>query len=58
VNVTAAELVAALTVAEGMDEDQELDDYLIDSLAGASATLIAVLDEILKATKEDERILL
>lgn len=57
-NVTAAELVAALTVAEGMDEDQELDDYLIDSLAGASATLIAVLDEILKATKEDERILL
>ena len=56
--VTALDLVNALTVAMGRDEDQELDDYLIDNLAAAIATLLAVLEEILKVTKNDERILL
>ncbi len=56
--VTANELVQALTVTMGRDEDQELDDYLIDNLAGAIAALLAVLEEILKVTKNDERILL
>ncbi|KKL99546.1 hypothetical protein LCGC14_1813290 [marine sediment metagenome] len=56
--VTANELVQALTMAMGRDEDQELDDYLIDNLAIAIATLLAVLEEILKVTKNDERVLL
>jgi len=58
VQVTANELVQALTMAMGRDEDQELDDYLIDNLAIAIATLLAVLEEILKVTKNDERVLL
>ena len=56
--VTALDLVNALTVAMGRDEDQELDDYLIDNLASAIATLLAVLEEILKVTEDDERALL
>jgi len=58
VDVTAAELVQALTVAARMDEDQELDDYLVDSLTTTAATLIAVLEEILKVIEQDERVLL
>ncbi len=57
-DVTAIDLVKALTVAMGRDEEQELDDYLVDSLVEATAALVAVLDEILKATNEDERVLL
>ena len=56
--VTAIELVNALIVAMGRDEDQELDDYLVDSLANTIATLLAVLEEILKVTDKDERVLL
>ena len=56
--VTANELVQALTMAMGRDEDQELDGYLIDNLAGAIAALLAVLEEILKVTEDDERVLL
>ena len=56
--VTAIELVNALIVAMGRDEDQELDDYLVGSLANTIATLLAVLEEILKVTDKDERVLL
>ena len=58
VNALTMERVNALTVTMGRDEDQELDDYLIDNLAAAIATLLAVLEEILKVTEDDERILL
>ncbi len=58
VNALTMERVNALTVAMGRDEDQELDDYLIDNLTAAIAALLAVLEEILKVTEDDERILL
>ena len=57
-DVTAGELVAALTVAMGRDEDEDTVEYLIDNLAEAIATLMAVLQEILDVTKDDERVLL
>ena len=57
-DVTATELVQALLVAMGKDEDVDTVDYLIDNLTEAIAILTAVLDELLKATKEDERQLL
>jgi len=56
--VTATDLVKALTVAMGKDPEEDTLDYLVDHLAEAIATLIAVLDELLKATKDDERVLL
>jgi hypothetical protein len=57
-DVTAGELVAALTVAMGRDEDEETMEYLVDNLAEAIAMLVAILDEILEASKDDERTLL
>lgn len=55
---TASDLVDALTVAMGRDEDEDIAEYLINNVAEAIAKLMAALDEILKATKDDERVLL
>jgi cysteine sulfinate desulfinase/cysteine desulfurase-like protein len=57
-DVNATELVNALRVALGRDEDQETVEYLVDNLAEAIATLMSVLDELLNATRDDERQLL
>jgi predicted house-cleaning noncanonical NTP pyrophosphatase (MazG superfamily) len=57
-DVTAEQLVLALTVAMGRDPDEDAMEYLIDNLAEAIATLMAVLQEILEASKDDERTLL
>jgi len=58
VEPTASDLVDALTVAMGRDEDEDIAEYLINNVAEAIAKLMAALDEILKATKDDERVLL
>ena len=55
---TANELVQALTVVMGRDEDEDLAEFLVNNLAGAIAKLMAALDEILKVAKQDERVLL
>lgn len=57
-DVTAEQLVLALTVAMGKDPDEDTIEYLIDNLAEAIAQLMAVLSEILEASKDDERTLL
>jgi hypothetical protein len=57
-SITAGDLVDALTVAMGRDEDEDTTEYLIDNLAEAIAQLMAVLDEILEVSKDDERTLL
>ena len=57
-DVTAEQLVFALTVAMGKDPDEDTIEYLIDNLAEAIAQLMAVLSEILEASKDDERTLL
>ena len=56
--LTASDLVSALTVAMGRDEDEDTIEYLINNIAEATAMLMAVLDEILEVTKDDERTLL
>jgi len=56
--VKASDLVRALTVAMGRDEDEDTAEYLVNNLAEAIAQLMAVLDEILDVTKDDERVLL
>ena len=55
--VTAQDLVQALTVAMGKDPDEDTMEYLIDNLAEAIATLMAVLSELLEASKDDEHTL-
>ncbi len=55
---SANELVAALTVAMGKDEDEDTAEFLINNLSSAIAKLMAALDEILKVAKKDERVLL
>ena len=55
---TANDLVQALTVVMGRDEDEDLAEFLVNNLAGAIAKLMAALDEILKVAKQDERVLL
>ncbi len=57
-DITAGELVAALTGGMGIDDDEDPLEYLIDSLTEAIALLLAALDEALKATRDDERNLL
>ena len=53
-DITAQDLVEALTVAMGKDSDEDTLEYLIDNLAEAIAQLMAVLGEILEASKDDE----
>ena len=55
---TASDLVSALIVTMRKDQDEDVAEYLIDNLTEAIAQLTAVLDEILKVTKKDERVLL
>lgn len=57
-DVTAGDLVNALTVAMGRDEDEDTIEFLINNIAEATAMLMAVLNEILEVTKDDERTLL
>ncbi len=54
-NVDAEELIRALTVVAGIDDDQEVLDYWIDNVAWAAALLTAALVELLKAAEDDER---
>jgi hypothetical protein len=56
--VTASDLALAFVVAKRRDEDEDTGDYLVNSLTDAIASLLAVLDEILAITKDDERVLL
>ena len=56
-DVTAEELVKALTVAAHKDEDQETLEFLIDNLGEATALIMAALTELLKATRHNERTL-
>ena len=53
----ASDLVQASTPPHTMDDDEDLNTYLIDKLTEAAAATTAALDEILKADKDDERTL-
>jgi hypothetical protein len=57
VNVDARELVDARVVALTRDVDEDCAEYLIDSIAEVAAIATAVLDELLKVIKKDERTL-
>ena len=56
--VDAKQLVDAVLVENRKDDDEDMGNYLIDKLTEAAAANMAALDEVLKATEDDERTLL
>ena len=56
-DVTAEQLVKALTVAAGKEEEQETLEFLIDNLGEAAALIMAALTALLKESNKDERTL-
>ena len=56
-HVNAEDLVSAMVVAMGRDEDEEFIDFLINNVGEATAALMAALEELLKESNKDERTL-
>ena len=53
----AKELVTAMVAGYAREDDEDFFEYMLNNVAPAAAMLLAVLAELMKESKDDERTL-